>query len=241
MSLRAHEQVLNLYIGTSGFAYSKWKGPFYPTDLPAKQMLSYYGERFRAVEINNTFRRIPDASVLERWASEVSTGFKFALKAPQGITHFNRLKGVAKPVAQFLEAATTLKRRLGPLLFQLPPNFKKDLPRLRHFLTLLPRRFHVALEFRHSSWFDEETFKLLRKHRAALCIADAEGELEVPFVATANWGYLRLRQQDYSARQLITWAKRIREQSWRDVYVCFRHEDEGKGPRLARQLMELLK
>ena len=230
---------MTIYIGTSGFAYPMWKGPFYPKALPAKLMLRYYGERFRAVEINNTFRRIPDTSVLEGWGSDVPSAFKFALKAPQRITHFKRLKGVSAPVAQFLEVAGALKRHLGPLLFQLPPNFKKDLPRLRDLLALLPRRFRVALEFRHPTWFDEEVFALLRKHRAALCIADVDDGPDAPFVATANWGYLRLRRANYSGRALKSWAKRIRGERWQNVFVFFRHEDEGKGPRFATRLAEL--
>jgi uncharacterized protein YecE (DUF72 family) len=230
---------VNLYVGTSGFAYPKWKGPFYPKDLPAKRMLAYYAEHLRAVEINNTFRKLPSATTLEAWKSQVPVGFKFTLKAPQQITHIKRLKGVAGPVADFLEAAEALKKDLGPLLFQLPPNFKKDVPRLRDFLALIPRRFRVALEFRHPSWFDEEVFGLLRKRRGALCIADADDGLDVPFVATADWGYLRLRRPDYSGKALKSWAKRIRGERWRDVFVFFRHEDEGHGPRLAKRLERL--
>jgi uncharacterized protein YecE (DUF72 family) len=230
---------MSLYIGTSGFAYKEWKGSFYPKDLPANRMLHFYSEHFRAVEINSTFRGMPDSSVFESWASEVPAEFRFILKAPQRITHIKRLKGVAKPVAQFLEAAGTLKRRLGPLLFQLPPNFKKDLSRLDNLLALPPRRFRVALEFRHPSWFEEDVFALLRKRRAALCIADAEDGPEVPFVATAEWGYLRLRREAYSSRTLKSWAKRIRGAGWRDAFVFFRHEDEGKGPRFAKRLEEL--
>jgi uncharacterized protein YecE (DUF72 family) len=234
-----HEQGMTLYVGTSGFAYPKWKGPFYPKDLPAKRMLRYYGDQFRSVEINSTFRRLPSASVLESWVADVPSGFKFVLKAPQRITHIKRLKDVAEPVAQFLESAATMKRRIGPLLFQLPPNFKKDLSRLHDLLALLPRRFRVALEFRHPTWFDEEVFGLLRKRRAVLCIADADDELDVPFVATADWGYLRLRRANYSDRALKSWAKRIRDAGWRDAFVFFRHEDTGKGPKMAKKLLAL--
>jgi uncharacterized protein YecE (DUF72 family) len=230
---------MTLYVGTSGYAYKEWKDSFYPGDLPARKMLRYYAERFRSVEINNTFRSMPSAPALEAWASQVPAAFRFALKAPQRITHIKRLKDVAEPVAEFLEAVATLKRRLGPLLFQLPPNFKKDVPRLRDFLVLIPRRFRVALEFRHPSWFDEEVFGLLRTHRAALCIADADDELDVPFVATAKWGYLRLRRDDYGGRTLRSWAKRIRGERWRDCFVFFKHEDQGKGPRLAKRLEAL--
>jgi len=229
---------MTLYVGTSGFDYREWKGSFYPEDLPAKQMLGYYAEHLRAVEINNTFRRLPNVSAVTAWTRDVPAGFKFALKAPQRITHFKRLRDVAEPVAQFLEVAGALKRRLGPLLFQLPPNFKKDMPRLQDFLTLLPRRSRVAIEFRHSTWFDEKVFGLLRKQRVALCIADADDDLNVPFVATADFGYLRLRRDNYTGRALKSWAQRIRGERWRDTFVFFRHEDEGKGPRFASRLEE---
>jgi uncharacterized protein YecE (DUF72 family) len=229
---------MNLYVGTSGYSYPEWKGSFYPRGLPARQMLRHYGEHFRAVESNYTFRSLPTEAVLDAWMAAVPVGFKFALKAPQQITHRKRLKDVAGPVAEFLEVAAGLKRRLGPLLFQLPPNFKKDVARLRDLLDLLPRR-RAALEFRHPSWFDDEVYGLLRKRRAALCIADTGGGHDRPFVATTDWGYLRLRGTGYSTAQLKAWLRRIRGQEWRDAYVFFKHEDEGNGPRLARRLMEL--
>src|SRR5947208_14235037 len=183
---------MNLYAGTSGYSYKEWKGTFYPKELPDKQMLRHYGERFRTVEINSTFYRMPKASVLEAWASEVPADFRFVLKAPQQITHRQRLQGAGDSMSHLLEVAGALKERLGPLLFQLPPNLKKDVPRLRAFLALLPSPPRAAFEFRHPSWFDDEVFGLLRDHQAALCIAEAEDDLEVPFVATAAWGYLRL-------------------------------------------------
>ena len=179
---------MNLYVGTSGFSYKEWKGTFYPGDLPEKRMLSYYGERFRTVEINNTFYRMPKTSVLEAWSGEVPADFKFVLKAPRQITHIHRLKDAADSVSYLLEAAGTLEERLGPLLFQLPPNLKKDVPRLSDFLALLPPQRRVAFEFRHQSWFDEEVFGLLRDHQAALCIAEADNDLEVPFVSTGGLG-----------------------------------------------------
>jgi uncharacterized protein YecE (DUF72 family) len=230
---------VNLYVGTSGYSYKEWKGTFYPKDLPAGQMLRFYGERFRTVEINNTFYRLPTASVLQAWASDVPVDFRFALKAPQTITHRQRLKNAGDSVAQWLEVAAALKKRLGPLLFQLPPNFKKDVSRLRDFLGLLPRKRRVAFEFRHPSWFDQEVFELLRDHQAALCIAEAENYLEVPFVATTDWGYLRLRRPDYSTAELKKWVKRLRQQDWHDVFVFFKHEDEGKGPQMAKRFLEL--
>ena len=187
---------MNLYVGTSGFSYKEWKGSFYPKGLPNHQMLRFYGERFRAVEINSTFKRLPTSSVLEAWAGAVGGDFKFALKASEQITHYRRLKEVSSLVSDLFRVTATLKGRLGPVFFQLPPNFKKDVTRLRAFLGLLPSRRRVALEFRHDSWFDEEVFTLLRQKRVALCIADAEGDLEVPFVATAAWGYHPLQTSD---------------------------------------------
>jgi len=230
---------MKLYVGTSGYSYKEWKGTFYPQKLPAKQMLPYYSEHFRTVEINYTFQRMPTASILEAWAGAVPAGFQFALKAPQQITHRKRLKDTGDLVANFLEIAGTLKERLGPLLFQLPPTFKKDATRLRAFLALLPREGRVAFEFRHPSWFDDEVFGLLREHHAALCIADEEDDLRVPVVATAAWGCLRLRRPDYDAAALKAWAKQVRKQDWRDVFVYFKHEDEGKGPQLAQRFLDL--
>jgi uncharacterized protein YecE (DUF72 family) len=230
---------VGLYVGTSGYSYKEWKGAFYPKTLPPKKMLGYYGEHFRTVEINYTFRRVPAASVLKTWADAVPADFQFVLKAPERITHVKRLKDVSDSVSDFLEIAGKLAKRLGPLLFQLPPNFKKDVASLRALLALLPSRYRVALEFRHSSWFDDDVFGLLRHHRAALCLADAEDNLEVPFVATADWGYLRLRQAGYGAAELKAWVKRVQEQDWQDAFVFFKHEDECKGPQLAKQFMEL--
>jgi uncharacterized protein YecE (DUF72 family) len=231
---------MNIYVGTSGYSYQEWKGAFYPEDLPDKQMLQYYGERFSTVEINNTFHGIPKASVLEGWASKVPSHFKFALKAPQRITHLQRLKNADESLSYLLGAAGVLRDRLGPLLFQLPPDLEKDLPRLRDFLLLLPAKYYrAAFEFRHSSWFDEEVFALLRKYGAALCIAEAENDLQVPRVATADWGYLRLRRQDYGAADLKKWVHWVREQSWRDAFIFFKHEDQARGPQFARRFLEI--
>ena len=233
------ERPMNLYVGTSGYSYKKWKGAFYPKGLPDKQMLRYYGEHFRTVEINSTFRQSPRASVLEAWADAVPADFQFALKAPMQITHVRRLKDAGDSTSALLEVAGVLKKRSGPLLFQLPPNMKKDAARLREFLALLPTQRRAAFEFRHQSWFDEEIFGLLRGHGAALCLAEAENDLEVPFVATADWGYLRLRRPEYGDAELKTWAKRVGEQGWRDAFVFFKHEDEGKGPEMAKRFLEL--
>jgi uncharacterized protein YecE (DUF72 family) len=230
---------MNLYVGTSGYSYKEWKGAFYPADMSAKGMLYYYGERFRTVEINNTFYRLPKTSVLEAWSNEVPADFKFVLKASRQITHIKRLKDAADSVSYLLETAGTLKERMGALLFQLPPNLKKDVPRLRDFLALLPPKRRFAFEFRHQSWFDEEVFGLLHDHRAALCIAEAENDLEAPFVATGDWGYLRLRRPDYGQAELKTWVKLVQEQDWRDVFVFFKHEDKGMAPQMAKMFVEL--
>ena len=230
---------MNLYVGTSGYCYKEWRGTFYPEDMPEKQMLRFYGERFRSVEINNTFYRMPKASVLEAWANEVPANFKFVLKAPQRITHNQRLKDAGDSVSYLLKVAVALNERLGPLLFQLPPYFKKDAPRLREFLALLRRQPRTAFEFRHPSWFDEEIFGLLRDHQIALCIAEAEEGFEIPFVSTADWGYLRLRRPDYTDSDLKERVDRVRQQGWTDAFIFFKHEDEGKGPQMAKRFMEL--
>jgi uncharacterized protein YecE (DUF72 family) len=230
---------MNLYVGTSGYSYKEWKGAFYPQKLSAKQMLPFYSQHFRTVEINYTFRRLPTASVLDTWAATVPADFRFVLKAPELITHRKRLQDATDALAGFLEIAGKLKERLGPLLFQLPPTFKKDALRLRAFLALLPLERRVAFEFRHPSWFDDEVFGLLREHRVALCIADAEDDLEVPVVATAAWSCLRLRRPDYDDAALKTWVKQVQKQDWRDAFVFFKHEDKGKGPQLAKRFLEL--
>jgi len=230
---------MNLFVGTSGYSYKEWKGPFYPEDLPEAQMLHFYGERLRTVEINNTFYRMPKASVLEDWAATVPGEFKFVLKAPRQITHIKRLKDAGDSLAYLLKVADSLGERLGPLLFQLPPFLKKDAPRLREFLGLLPKSTRAAFEFRHQTWFDSEIFDALREHSAALCIAEAENDLEIPFESTADWGYLRLRRPDYGDPELKQWIHRLREKNWRDVFVFFKHEDEGKAPLLAKRFLEL--
>jgi uncharacterized protein YecE (DUF72 family) len=230
---------MELYVGTSGYSYSEWKGSFYPKNLPAKQMLLYYSQSFRTVEINYTFSRMPSVSDIEKWVGAVPAAFRFVLKAPGQITHRKRLKDAADSLANFVEIAGKLKKRLGPLFFQLPPNFRKDVARLHAFLAFLPRGFRAAFEFRHPSWFDDEVFGLLRKRRVALCIADADDDLEVPLVATADWGYLRLRRSEYDDAALRKWVKHVRRQAWRDAFVFFKHDDAGKGPAMAKRFLEL--
>jgi uncharacterized protein YecE (DUF72 family) len=181
---------------------------------------------------------MPKPAVLEGWAGEVPEEFRFVLKGSRAITHMRRLKDCAEPVVYLIKVAETLGKRLGPLLFQLPPNFKKDISRLGDFLALFPAGVRVALEFRHQSWFEDDVFDLLRKHGAALCIAEAEDELEIPFVSTADWGYLRLRMPGYTDAELKSWIKRIRSQPWGETYVFFKHEDEAKGPALAQKFLK---
>ncbi len=232
---------MEAYVGTSGYAYKEWKGKFYPDDLPADQMLRHYAERLRTVEINNTFYRMPAESVLDRWNAQVPDGFSFVLKAPRRITHMGRLKDVGDPVGFFLERANRLAGKLGPLLFQLPPYFKKDIERLEAFTGLLPEGRRVAVEFRHLSWFDDAVYEILRSANVALCVAD--GELKggaPPFVATADWGYLRLRRVEYDDGALAVLANTILKQSWSEVYVFFKHEDDAAGPAMAARFTEML-
>jgi uncharacterized protein YecE (DUF72 family) len=225
--------------GTSGFSYKEWKGSFYPEDLPDAEMLRYYASRLSAVEINNTFYRMPRAEMLSKWAEQVPDGFRFALKASQQITHRKRLKEAGEAVGYFFKIAVTLGDRMGPVLFQLPPNLKKDLPRLADFLAALPPASHCAFEFRHASWFDDDVFDALRSGGCALCIAEDE-DLATPFVSTAGWGYLRLRRQDYSEADLRDRAGRLLSQPWSEAFVFFKHEDEATGPRLAGQFAAAL-
>jgi uncharacterized protein YecE (DUF72 family) len=227
---------MRVLAGTSGFSYKEWKGSFYPEDLSADAMLSYYAERLPAVEINNTFYRMPKPALLEGWAAQVSPDFRFVLKASQRITHHKRLKEAGDEVAYFFRVAATLGERLGPALFQLPPNLKKDLPRLEAFLGVLPAGARAAFEFRHASWFEEDVFAALGARGAALCIAEDE-ELATPLVSTADWGYLRLRRQDYVEADVAAWADRVRAQSWAEAYVFFKHEDAGSGPKLAAEFL----
>jgi uncharacterized protein YecE (DUF72 family) len=197
---------MTIYVGTSGYAYPEWKGPFYPKTLPQKQWLRYYGEQLPTVEINSTFKRLPQIPAVQKWILEVPAAFRFVLKAPQQITHIRRLKNTEDLAAHFCDLADALAEHRGPLFFQLPPTAKKDLSRLRTFLGSLSPRHRTAFEFRHPSWFEAEVFDLLNDHQAALCIADADDELRVPFEATANWGYLRLRRTNYTDAELKKWS-----------------------------------
>jgi uncharacterized protein YecE (DUF72 family) len=231
---------MRFFVGTSGFAYKEWKGPFYPADLPDAQMLRHYAGRLPAVEINNTFYRMPRESVVLGWADDVPESFRFVFKASQKITHFGRLKNVASELEYFLRVSQALGSRRGPTLFQLPPNFKKDLPRLTDFLALLPDGWPAAFEFRHASWFADDVYAALRRRNAALCIADTGADGDAPFVATADWGYLRLRREEYTAADLDEWTGKVRAAPWAAAHVFFKHEDAGTGPRLAEDMLRRL-
>jgi len=229
---------MRILAGTSGYSYKEWLGHFYPEKLPANAMLRYYGERFATVEINNTFYRMPAEAMLERWSSEVPDDFAFTLKAPRRITHDMRLRDAQSAVAAFAGRAAALADKLGVLLFQLPPFLKKDLPRLRDFLDVLPPGTRAAFEFRNDSWQNDEVYDTLRARGAMLCVTDTE-DGDTPFVVTTECGYVRLRRTHYDERDLATWAERIAAQPLTCTYVYFMHEDEALGCRFAQMLNEL--
>jgi uncharacterized protein YecE (DUF72 family) len=234
---------VRIAVGTSGYAYKEWKGVFYPQDLKPDGFLAYYASKLKTVEINATFYRMPTEKTLLQWASQVPDDFTFVLKASQKLTHRKRLKDCAEDVEYFLRTAGTLGGKMGPTLFQLPPNLKLDLPRLVDFLALLPRTWRAAFEFRHASWFDEPVFDALRAHNAALVAAETdpeESDLTVPFVPTADWGYLRLRKVNYSEDELREWTRKVTMAPWQEAFVFFKHEDAGTGPRLAAQFEGML-
>lgn len=230
---------MRIYIGTSGFSYAPWRGSFYPEKLPAAKMLAYYAERLDAVEINNTFYRMPAPAQLEKWGAETPPTFRFVLKSPRQITHIKKLADVADSLTRLREAAGALGERLGPVLFQLPPFMKKDVPRLQAFVAALPPDLRAAVEFRHESWFAPDVYEALRARDVALCLAESE-ELATPVEETSSWGYLRLRRQDYDDAALGAWAERLKARSWQSAYVFFKHEDEGVGPKLAAKLRTLV-
>jgi uncharacterized protein YecE (DUF72 family) len=230
-----------IHVGTSGFNYPEWRGTFYPADIKSAQLFEFYAARFRTVEINQTFYRMPTPKTTEGWRTQAPDGFTYTLKAPQRITHVKRLKECAEDVQFFCESARVLGPYLATLLFQLPPNLKLDLARLRDFLTLLPPEIRVAFEFRHDSWHHEDVYAALAERSAALCIADF-GDRTTPIQPTARFGYFRLRDEGYAPADLDRWAKTIGEHAdrWDDVFVYFKHEDEGKGPEFARIFLDAL-
>jgi uncharacterized protein YecE (DUF72 family) len=232
---------MRVWVGTSGYNYPEWKGSFYPEKFPAAKMLSYYAERFTTVEINYTFYRVPNAKILAGWDGETPPGFRLTLKAPKRITHIARLRDCAELVEYFLKTAATLGPKLGALLFQLPPYFRKDLTVLDEFLRLLRPEIQAAFEFRHASWMDAEVFARLRAANVALCVADSE-KFTTPVEITAPYGYFRLRDEGYTPEDLARWAGVIRASAGHcsDVYVYFKHEEAGIGPQFARTLLEAL-
>jgi uncharacterized protein YecE (DUF72 family) len=230
---------MRIRVGTSGYNYPEWRGTFYPEKFPTNAMLGYYAERFVTVEINYTFYRMPNAKTVAGWGRETPPEFTFTLKAPQRITHFARLRDVDEPLAYFLDTTAGLGDKRGPLLFQLPPNFRKDTERLADLLARLPTGIRAAFEFRHASWLEDEVYERLRAANAALCVADS-ADATTPLVATADWGYLRLRDEGYEDAQLQRWADWIRGQPWQDAFVYFKHEEAGTGPAFARRLGALL-
>jgi len=231
-----------IWVGTSGYNYPEWKGSFYPDTLPAAKMLPYYAERFPTVEINYTFYRMPNEKLVSGWAAQTPEPYRITLKAPRRITHDSRLKNCGELVQGFCRVAASLGPKLGALLFQLPPNMKKDLGVFDAFLADLPPRLCGAFEFRHPSWFDDEVFERLRARNLALCVSDSE-KLSAPVVVTADYAYFRLRDEGYTPDDIARWADSIATatSACTDVFVYFKHEDEGKGPEFAQLLLEKLR
>jgi uncharacterized protein YecE (DUF72 family) len=229
-------------IGTSGFSYPAWKGSFYPEKLPAKAMLAHYATKLNAVEINNTFYRMPKSEVIAGWAAQVPEGFRFSVKASQRITHHKRLKECAEEVSYLFTALEAMGDRLGVVLFQLPPNLKADAERLAKFLDIVPERAPIAFEFRHASWVCDEVLDQLRARGAAACLSDTDDtEGDAPIVPTARRGYLRLRREAYSDDDLKRWIDSIKAQDWDEVFLFFKHEDAGVGPALAQKVLGMVR
>jgi uncharacterized protein YecE (DUF72 family) len=230
-----------IWIGTSGYNYPEWKGVFYPPDLPSARMLAFYATHLPTVEINYTFYRIPNEKIVAGWDRQTPGRFKLTLKAPRRITHDQRLRDAGELARGFCRTAGTLGPKLGALLFQLPPTFRKDVAIFEAFLRELPHRAPAAFEFRHPSWFDEDVFALLRGHGMALCVADSE-KLSAPLTVTADFAYFRLRDEGYLEADLERWARDITAATGgcSDVFVYFKHEDKGMGPVFAKKLIDIL-
>jgi uncharacterized protein YecE (DUF72 family) len=230
-----------IWVGTSGYNYPEWKGSFYPAGLAQAKMLPFYAARFPTVEINYTFYRMPTDKLVAGWAAQTPSPYKLTLKAPRRITHDSRLRNCGALLAEFCGVAASLGDKLGTLLFQLPPNAKKDLPLFDAFLSDLPPGARAAFEFRHASWLDDDVYERLRRRNLALCVADSE-KMSVPVTITADYAYFRLRDEGYDERDIVQWAETIARETaqCRDVFVYFKHEDEGKGPAFARLLMDRL-
>ncbi len=229
---------MQIFVGTSGYGYKEWKGKFYPQKISPKEMLRFYAERLSAVEINNTFYHMPTEGVLTSWAEQVPDAFVFALKAPQVITHFKRLRDVGGETEYLFRTLSVLDRKLGPVLFQFPASFHANRPALEDFLALIPGKISCAFEFRHPSWFDAEIFGLLRGRGYSLCAADTDENPVNELIHTAPWGYLRLRRADYTDADLSQWLEKILAQKWEKAFVFFKHEEEAKGPETAIRFRE---
>ena len=232
-----------LFAGTSGWAYPSWKPDFYPAKLASAKFLGHYASRLNTVEVNYTFRRFPTEKLLRGWIEATPAGFQFAIKANQKITHVARLRDVAEFTGDFLRSLQCLdeEKKLGPVLFQLPPFLKCDVALLKEFLATLPRALRASFEFRHASWFSEEVYAALREANAALCNAESE-KLETPDVRTADFAYLRLRKPDYTAAERKALQLRVAALSARgDVYVYFKHEDTPEGALHAESLLAAAK
>jgi uncharacterized protein YecE (DUF72 family) len=229
------------YAGTSGWAYAAWKPKFYPVKLPQKDFLKFYSTQLNAVEVNYTFRRLINEKTIAAWVAQTPEHFRFALKAHQAITHFRRLKNAEEPLQRFVDSIQPLAQagRLGPVLFQLPPNLKADQGLLNSFLELVPRKLRAAFEFRHASWFTEDVFAILKRFQAALCLAETD-ELQTPETLTSDFGYCRFRRSEYSAeaRRLIAGRMRKQLQEAGEIYAFFKHEEQPESPRYARALLE---
>jgi uncharacterized protein YecE (DUF72 family) len=230
---------MNVLVGTSGYNYPEWRGTFYPEKFSTDKMLAFYAERFRTVEINYTFYRMPTEKLLKGWADGTPEEFTFTLKAPRRITHDSKLQRCEDTLQAFCGAARTLGPKLATLLFQLPPNFKKNADVLKAFVDLLPEGTRAAFEFRHESWLDAETYGTLRSRNIALCIADSE-KMSTPVEVTADYAYLRLRDEGYQQPDIERWAATVRSLPVTDAFVYFKHEEQGLGPDFARRLIAAL-
>jgi uncharacterized protein YecE (DUF72 family) len=227
-----------LLAGASGYSFKEWCGPFYPEKMKADQMLAFYSARLPTVEINNTFYRMPQPAVLEQWKATVTEGFRFAIKASRRITHMSRIKAEssADSVQYLYKTLASLGEKRGPVLFQLPPQLKRDVPRLEAFLALLPADHRAAFEFREASWFDDAVYAALKSAGASLCFSEREDDTPPPLVETATWGYVRLRLETYTDQDLARWAERIAGTQWRETYAYFMHEPTA--PAYARTLLD---
>jgi len=229
---------MRLLAGTSGFSYKEWVGTFYPPKLPAKSMLAFYASKLPAVEINNTFYRMPTPTLLEGWRAAVPDSFRFAVKVPRRISHLKRLRGCVDDVQHLDSTLAALAPCVGSMLVQLPPYFKLDCDALRDFLAELPTGRRFAFEFRHESWLVPQVFDLMREHGCALVQSESDAEFELqPW--TARFAYLRLRKIAYTDDELRRWLDRLQAAGLDEAQVFFKHEDEGTGPRLAERLLAL--